>query len=96
MNDSGSEVSSEKTGPHSFLCFLGLHKWKRKSGALSYLPKVVEKRYECVRCGKSRVTFEKTTENKTLKNRAVTSRAVKSRAVKSRAVRNRAVKNESY
>lgn len=86
MNDSDSEDSSEKTDRHSFLCFLGLHKWKRKTGALCYLPKVVEKRYECVRCGKSRVVFEKTAEDRTLKSKAAKGRVVKSRTLR----------NESY
>lgn len=82
MNDSDSEDSSEKTDRHSFLCFLGLHKWKRKSGALCILPKVLEKRYECVSCGKFRVTFEKTAKTRPAKGRAAKSRIVKSRTVK--------------
>jgi len=86
LNDSDSEDSSEKTDRHSFLCLLGLHKWKRKSGALCILPKVIEKRYECVSCGKSKVTFEKTAEN----------RPVKSRVVKNRPVKSRTLRHESY
>ncbi|WP_269850454.1 hypothetical protein [Methanosarcina horonobensis] len=41
-----------------FLCLLGLHDWKRKSGALCCRSTVLEKRYECVRCGKYKVIFE--------------------------------------
>jgi len=54
-----SDDSDESDRNRSFLCFLGLHKWKRKSGALCFLPTVLEKRYECIHCGKYKVTFER-------------------------------------
>jgi len=54
-----SDDSGESDRDRSFLCFFGLHKWKRKSGALFFLPTVLEKRYECIRCGKYKVMFER-------------------------------------
>ena len=54
-----SDDSSESDHDHSFLCFFGLHKWKRKTGALFFLPTVLEKRYKCIRCGKHKVIFER-------------------------------------
>ncbi|MDR7665362.1 hypothetical protein RG963_06100 [Methanosarcina sp. Z-7115] len=59
MTQECSDDSSESDRDHSFLCFFGLHKWKRKSGALCCLPTVLEKRYECIRCGKYKVIFER-------------------------------------
>jgi hypothetical protein len=54
-----SDDSGESDRDRSFLCFFGLHEWKRKSGALCFLPKVLEKRYECIHCGKYKVIFER-------------------------------------
>jgi len=54
-----SDDSDESDRDRSFLCFFGLHEWKRKSGALCFLPTVLEKRYECIRCGKYKVIFER-------------------------------------
>ncbi|MGB9927956.1 MAG: hypothetical protein ACPK85_06070 [Methanosarcina sp.] len=59
MNQECSEDSGESDRDRSFLCIFGLHSWKRKSGVLFFLPKVLQKRYECKRCGKYKVIFEK-------------------------------------
>ncbi|MCQ1535417.1 hypothetical protein FTO70_06890 [Methanosarcina sp. KYL-1] len=63
MTQKCSDDPEESDHRHSFLCVFGLHKWKRKGGALCFLPKVLEKRYECVRCGKSKVIFERAAKN---------------------------------
>jgi len=59
LNQECSEESGESDRDRSFLCFFGLHSWKQKSGALCFLPKVLQKRYECTRCGKYKVIFER-------------------------------------
>lgn len=59
MTQECSDDSSESDHDHSLLCIFGLHKWKRKTGVLCCLPTVLEKRYKCIRCGKSKVIFER-------------------------------------
>ncbi|MHC1755409.1 MAG: hypothetical protein AB9861_08260 [Methanosarcina sp.] len=58
MTQECSDEPGESDHRRSFLCLFGLHDWKRKSGALCCLPTVLEKRYECMRCGKYKVIFE--------------------------------------